>query len=438
MSGTNRLFSAFQSLDSLVDARNRHPSTVPAEICALAADRALDSVASTLASMLPPTTPTAATSRILQTLAALLARLLLAVAPLLSGPRKKNENQGPSVLLDALFGRLVTTILVPLVSNFYQLSLGHLSAVFPCGPAAKSSSRAKKLSFDIRPDALNLLCFVLATLRDLASSSSRKPVLIPGVRSVHETVTLSAVRELAKLYPPLEPAAAEGDEASAPSPPNAVGETHRRGPALPQVPTPPLPSQAHAATDSEGTATQTETQKTAVRAHPPRQQPPRSTRTEQQAPPQPADRVAKLARKDTLWYLCNVLHCAIPDAALGASIPGAQPQPPPPSMLVSSSGTSCDTAAANQMLQEGVCTVLAGMLRGTKPPAAFHAGPGRRARDDPSSDILTNSGEDEQGRNTMMGSKAAVQQVRRRGQLGNVEREMVLAVAEKLWLSQGC
>lgn len=116
------------------------------------------------------------------------------------------------------------------------------------------------------------------------------------------------------------------------------------------------------------------------------------------APPPTADRVQKLARKEALWYLCALLQHTIPRATISA---GARP--------ANSSGAEPNA----DVLRAGIGTVLAGLLRGTARPSGFHV-----------------SGHDE-GR----GCNAAGQNPR--WFLSEVEREMLLAVAENLWLSRG-
>ena len=225
--------------------------------------------------------------------------------------------------------------------------LGNLvtSTLLPLLPAFHALSRAHltalfrpgkgkaQANHDARPDALAFLHATLHTLADLARTQSGRPSPSALLASAHAAVVRAGVRELEALY---APAAAYGD------------------------------------------------------APPPR----RPASGEKQRQRQDDARVEKLARRDALWYLCAVLHAAIPGAALDAG------------------GTSA-------ALREGVCTALAGLLR---PRAGDEDGEGAMGGGP--------VGDRRGGRVQCPGRRG-------RGLLGGVEREMLLAVAEKVWLSQG-
>ena len=376
------------------------------DTCALAAERVLDSLGATVASLLPPSKPTSATCDIFQTLSALLTHFILEVPPLICAPRTK---QTAPDSLDALVGRLVTSVLTPLVSSFYQLSLAYLSSLFLSGTTAKATNRSKKVHYDIRPGALNLLRCALDALQQLATTSSGKPVLVASAQSVHEVVLFSALRQLDELYP-LTPSVEDEHEACAMGLPPDVGGAP---PKFSQLTTPQLPHQAHKATD-KGCPTTKQSEKSAPGAQ-----------QRAQALPERTDRIAKLARKDALWYLCSVLHCAIPGTTLGSTIPGPQ------------AGPSSETAAPHQLLRDAACTVLAALLRRTAPSAKFHVRRPLECRDGDELDHDDLAGLEDKARGCTASVQLRMAMVRGRGLLSNVEREMLLAVAEKLWLTQG-
>ncbi|EKM60405.1 uncharacterized protein PHACADRAFT_82004, partial [Phanerochaete carnosa HHB-10118-sp] len=273
------------------------------------------------------------------------------------------------------------------------------------------SGRLKKGLYDIRPDVLNFLRNALDALQELLLGPG-KPVLTAPIQSAFEALILSAARELEKLYPPLLSAADEPN--SSPTIPSDVGETSRANTPLPQARlSPQLSRHSQVPTPGEKPTSAAKPQ----RAH-------GDARTQAPRPPAAADRIAGLARKDALWYLCSVLHITIPPAALGSSPPPGSPNTglPPPD--------------ASTLLREGVCTVLAGLLRRTVSSPRIHVSRTAPARegDDPSSEVLTEGGEgcsDRGLRESRFRGRLP------RGLLGAVEREMLLAVAERLWLSQG-
>jgi hypothetical protein len=403
-SGSYGLFNAFQALDTLVLAIRQKDSAVSIDTFALAAQHALDSLGSVLSALLSLATAPRETSNIFQTLSIILTNFLLAVPPLLCTPRKK---QGSTEMLDALIDRLLTSVLRPLTSSFHRLSLAHLSAILCAGTTSTTDSRSKKLHYDIRPAALGLLRCALDAMRELAVTFHGNAFLIASVQSVHEAVTLSAARELEKLYPLPEPVECE---VAAETAPNDVGESQCLGPALPQPSPPQIPGQMRGPTN-EGRPTIRQNAEQALCG---------------KAPLQRADHIAKLARKDALWYICSVLHCAIPGTTLAPTITGAHPPPE----------TYSDTTAPNEMLRGGVYTVLAGLLRRTAPPADFHV-QGLQRGDEPECDSSARCGEEGRPLGCSSAIRSRIEMLHSRALGGNVERGMLLAVAEKLWLAQG-
>ncbi|KAF7797820.1 hypothetical protein EIP86_009026 [Pleurotus ostreatoroseus] len=112
--------------------------------------------------------------------------------------------------------------------------------------------------------------------------------------------------------------------------------------------------------------------------------------------PRCPDRAEKLVRADALWYICGVLNLTLPGTA-GEGEQGAN-------------------ANVGRLLQEGVCAALAGVLRRVHDGGhATREGEGDRGREVESA-----------GENETSGMRMSV-----------VEREMVMAVAEAVWLSQG-
>ena len=284
------MLSAFQTLDTLVEARRQRPSIVSTKTCALAANRALNCLSTTLNSLLPPATPTSASSGVMQTLSTLLHRLVLIALPLLS-PSRRNENPASGARTDALVGRLATTVLIPLISSFHPLSLAHLSAVFSTDITARPpSGRSQKAYYDIRPDALNMLRTALDALHQLSLSSSDNPILTSNVQSVFGALTLSAARELAERYPPLWSGKGEQGSCLTARIPSDVGETARASSPLP-----------HAHLQAPQVSRQAQGPAWSEKQKPAHAQAPRSHAAG-------AARTAKLARKDALWYLCSVLQ----------------------------------------------------------------------------------------------------------------------------------
>lgn len=404
------------------------------DVCASAANRALESLAATLDSLLGLPRPTSATSGVIQALTSLLTRFLLASLPVLCSSRKTLDTENSASSLDALFGRLANGILAPAVSCFSRLSSAHLTSIFSPGASSSKASnnkRAQRANHDVRPDALNFVRMTLEALHAYALSASGNRVLIAHVQAVHEALSLCAVREIEKLYRPPPASAAAGGTVRPPAPaaPNAIGETDWEGSSLPQLSSPQLQDPVRRPEPTSSTAGPTEELQgpTSVRANRREPAPGAQSHAEARVPrrrPGPADRIEELARKDALWYLCSVLHCTIPGAALGLSIPEQQEQ----------AGRTCsDTAPPppGEMLRAGVCTVLAGLLRRAPVDVDVHVCGGVGGGEGEGGWIR----DGEEGQEGRRWPRRSVCKGRRL--LGNVEREMLLAVAEKLWLSQG-
>ncbi|GJE94251.1 hypothetical protein PsYK624_104200 [Phanerochaete sordida] len=374
---SNGLMAAFQVLDTLIEARRTEPPGVSTETYALAISRAIDSLAATLASLLPPADPSSATSSVMQTLSDLLRRLVLVALPLIRTPRRSDPATS-CARTDALIGRLSTTVLIPVVTSFYPLSLAHLTTLFSPDITAKSPScRAGKRAFDARPAAASLLHTALTALHELSRGPA--PALTAAAQSARAALTLSAARALAELYDAPATVHAASD----------AGETARAGAPLPRARLPPQLSPCEK--QRPGAAE--------PRSGEPRARPPDTNANARVDAA--AARIAALARKDAMWYLCSVLHATV------APLPGAA------------------NVDADRLLREGVCTVLAGLLRWTAPPRIHvRCATPRRDGDDPDGAQAPREG----GESHARGARAL---------LGAVEREMVLAVAEKVWLSQG-
>lgn len=364
-----------------MDTRPQTPSGIPVDICVLAATRALDALAATLSTCLPPHAPSAATPGILETLSTLLARLLLAVLPLLlpSGFRKTPNaigTQDTRSHLNSLLGHLMTSVLHPLIASFHPSSLAHLTTTLaPDAPKGQPRQPAT----DTRPAALALLRHALAAVQALASANGSA-----ALRAVHGAAALAAVRALEALFPPphaspARPAAPGGPTEAREGDGDGLPFSHPQSRHARTAPAPTstpggAPGARSAGSGAEGAA---------------------HIATSGDA------RIAKLARKDALWYLCSVMHCAIPGLAAGQV-----------------------DQAPDVMLHAAVCTALAGLIRrvGVRPAA-----------------MNTGGGNGSGGAEEHMDGNGRVTGETCRGPVGNgaVEREMLLAVAEKLWLAQG-
>ncbi|KAL1940627.1 hypothetical protein VTO73DRAFT_8062 [Trametes versicolor] len=312
--------------------------------------------------------------------------------------------------VDDILGSVYELLLVPAVRAFVLLSKGHLVACF----AGTSTPRGKKrlddappASPDLRPDVFTLLEGLLAILDDVlpyiappctpvrspGRTSAAALAPIPGSDQVKTMLALECIRELERLYHP------DGDDL-----PNDASDS----PA--QAYSRPAHTPASLAASSSGThAARPGTAPAALpiteRAHP------RAARDLGETASGPAQhggpvrdslragaasasggkaqrgrragrvdagvdaRIAKLARKDAVWWLCAVLDRLLPclpppsvgperETAAAGDDPTAYSGPVP-----AYNGPTGAAAVGADVAHEAVYAALADLLRRTRPRA---------------------------------------------------------------------
>ncbi|KAI0344216.1 hypothetical protein BDW22DRAFT_1140568 [Trametopsis cervina] len=356
-----------------------------------AAERTLQALASCLSLILAPNPRVSLDPGTLSDLAVLLDRLLTTVFRFLyahtinANRRKKRKSlQAPSspheAMLDTLLGILTTSILAPLVSSFYVLSSKHLSAIL---------GTSKYPLCDVRPHALRFLQSAVESLRGVVDLEDRYPSyqrkIASYIQDVYGILLLSAARQLENLYVPCDVARQTTGFIS------------------------------HCSTEEPRAAT---SKPCRFKGH-----------------------IERLARKDSMWYLSSIIQSTTvalaeisePTSTVGlySSSPGSLSTATLPSTAPSSSSTCTSqvpsspdqldgpvhtqaqepdaplktAAASHTLIMEGVCTALSGLLR----PMQYS---------DPRTTI---------DRTTHHCWSSP----------GETEKSMVLAVAEKVWLSLG-
>ncbi|KZT08934.1 uncharacterized protein LAESUDRAFT_566792 [Laetiporus sulphureus 93-53] len=337
LSSTPDLLSTFETLDMLVSSRSGESSAsaIMDESLATSLRHAVDSLGSLLTSLLPPNPVTAGAVDALDAAATLIHRLLIVALSLLVGTPQKQKIKATSrfSIVEDTLRVLTETILVPAIRAFRPLSSAHLSVLL--APRAKKKV-ATKLPSDIRPDLFSLLDRTISALEEFSSLVTRRAAVIFTIRTVKQVVALETVRELQRLY--------AGDHASG-SDANSKSK-----------------STLHDARVS-----------------------------------QTSERMESLIRKDTLWYLCNVLHLVLPLGA-GASVPTPQRD-------------------QDELLDDAIFGALSSVLRRTRTTAHFEGGTA------PPGNII-----DE-------GSRRGTIE-RPTPDMGDVERGVVLALAERVWLGR--
>ena len=365
LSSSSDVLAAFDTLDRLLFIFPSNTSADFKKLVLTAAKRAVGALGDNLVRLLPPNdTPVPASSvDALAALGTLAERLILTVLPIFAKCGHKQTRKSKlaaewnDTALYEILGGITGLLLLPLVRCFAPLSMDFLSALLSTckktkKPPAEPSVGSTPLPTDIRPDAFAMLDKIAAALESFSASAVVGTHSI--VRRIKHVVIVETARELHTLF-----------------------EENRLFVATPQAPAAGVPSPAL----------------------------PRSGRTRGSADRASANpgRLALLARKDTLWYLCSTLQRVL--------ILGVQPRTragdaPPPH-----TGGEQD-----ELLEETLYGMLASLLKtptahGRTPPAAA---------DDVGAAHERSSWRSGCGRG-----------------LSEVEHGMVLAVVERAWLAGG-
>ena len=266
LSASSDVLTAFDTLDRLLFLYPGNTSADFTNLVLAAAKRAVGALGDNLAQLLPPNdvpVPSSAGETI-ASLGILIERLTLAVLPIFTKcPRRQSRTNKDTTAwndfaLYELLGGISGVLLLPLVRSFAPLSTGFLSALLPaCNkrqePSTGSSIGSAPLPTDIRPDAFAMFDKIVSTLESFSASAVTGTDSM--VRRIKHVVIIEAARELHDLYKDDRPSAAS---------------------------------------DMGGPSTATL----------------RSGRTRGPADRASANprRLALLARKDALWYLCSTLQ----------------------------------------------------------------------------------------------------------------------------------
>ncbi|KAI0686472.1 hypothetical protein BC835DRAFT_1379486, partial [Cytidiella melzeri] len=385
------ILASLTPLDALI-ARKDSKSKKDQESILLMTERALAAIAAGFSSVVLPHTGVTPRAEVIDSLATILDRLLTTAFPLCydgSSTTKKTKKRKREVearsdsteKMDALFGRLATTLLVPLVRYFATLSQNCITMILepddiPLKQRRLSGDESRVQPCDVRSHLLAFIQRSVDSLQRLASSysDSKHFELVASIQGIYEALMLSVVSELEDLY-----------------------DAHSNYPLRP--------------------AENVSTNEAAVTAN----SPPDPSPTRQYS-----GIVQKLARKDTLWYLCSLMHLLIPASTtvnglmLAASSTASRciASSSPDIARASSAGSSSDyhiqqglslpsysdrvgAQQRHKLLAEGTCVTLSRILRKMS-TSSNHVRRDRR------------------------GNRVALREV---------ERAMILAVAERLWFS---
>ena len=263
------------SLD-LLDAAALHLGDISKEeheTLYIITERSLATLSTTLTSLITDT-KRQPKPELIDDLAILLGRLLTFVVPKLHHTtgiklkrKRRIETQSRSMKrLDAILGKLATDLLLPLVRSFATHSQTMISVAFapqaapPKNRDQTSHTKSHLVATDLRPHMLSLLQCTTNSLLDLANSfsSSNDDQLVLTIQGIFETVLLAACSAMEDLYT---------------SPSNESDNSRR----------PPYGPLSNSSTLL-------------------------------------VDIPRKLARKDTLWYLCSLMHLLISATATTTSL----------------------------------------------------------------------------------------------------------------------
>lgn len=323
----------------------------------------------------------------LRTLTRLLHHLLTTALPLLSLKPKISRKTGsdPQSAIEPILTEITTQILYPLVRAFAPVSEAYLAALFlESLTSAKGTSRLRSPPpSDLRPEALTL--FRSTTLCLVASSSAF---------GLKESLALDTLRELSKVVVAV-----------------STGETDPE----------PRTRTSHVAPESRPEGIQSSGRR--------------------------GDRVRVLAHKDTLWYLCAVLHIVFNGSPSSAGDSGLD---------VGRQGSAKEGGGKEAWMQSGLLDSLLGILSRCK----HHSPRGKEAKisrkrigkdliregDDIQDgehvneryDTERNATQSEEGPTLKSMNVDGRKKERLRG-CNEVEHEMILAVVEQyLEWSRGC
>lgn len=264
VSTSRSVFAAFDALKNLTDSADE--DTLPAALLAAMTSRAIENLGAFFKSLL---SSESASARMLSTVSTLLSFLLTAILPLfisrLQGKRKVSHDAFLMAALDDILGQFTGQIFIPLIRSFGPLSESYIMNILS---KQHAGSRDDVLvSVDIRSD---LCCLFRQAVSDLDYlSGCAVESLIDNFRSVKACVALESVREMDK-------ACLVRDI-----------ENYKR-----------------MANKTTAHTTKTRTSRTC------------------------ADRISKLAKKDTQWFLCTILHTLFtPSSAPSVASPKSRADP---------------------------------------------------------------------------------------------------------------
>lgn len=356
----------------------------------LTVERALGAAAELLVAQLPPHEQQPNASSLIHALTHIVPRILSTATPLVcrrssstnatatkpkSGTKEKpNGSENHTNAVDRILGILVTSILVPLVRSFAPLSNNQFSTLIlsPQLPKQKRTENAttssssssssstsvprgrSEVTVDIRYDVLGLINSIIEKLGEIGLAQGG--LLVGNIRDLVQCLMLEAIRQLESLFQ---------DESSQGL--KNLGETQ--------------PTTSHHQQPQQDHQEQEHHQHT--RHHH------RSGR----------GRLAKVARKDSLWFLCSIIHLLLSSST---TLSGCSSLSDPPDL---EEGTN------DLLLGEAICTALSGMLR--------------RVRDQDSCQTI--DGDEDWEDAGRVGSEFW----RRYGVIDEVERGMILAIIEK-------
>lgn len=351
------LFAAFDALKHLAEQPEREGEP-HSQLLADATSRALEDLGTYLRSILPPNPPMSSSVEMLKAISTLFSFLTTTILPLFISrlkAKRKATAHGSSVItsVDQILGQLTNLILIPLIRSFGPLSQCYTANIFSAKHAAEGHTT---IILDIRSDISCLLRKAMSDLDHLSTFTTGS--LVANFRSVEERVALECVREMAKVYP------------ASSSKPNMN-------------------------TDSASSAITVHTAKISRPL---------------------ADRIDKLAKKDTLWYMCSVLHLIFSPSLVPISI--------------TSRGYESSPSTENHLLEDAMLTGLSSFLRRDYTCTGFSR------RSSPNH----NTGHDMNGTSTpcQCGSGAENGKLRVKCScqtvFDDVEYGMILAVVEKAWL----
>lgn len=248
------VFSSFEALRTLTDYSDHDPDSLRISLLTATANQALENLAQLLERQVSVQLPSSNSVQMLRAISTLMSYLLTIVLPLFTsrlGARRKATSEDSMIMnaVDEILGRLTTLLLIPVIRSFAPLSKQFFVNVFP---SKHATGGGDAMAPDVRPD---LCCLLKKALSDLDLLSSVAPTsLVPVFFGLKERVALEAVREMENMYPERKPA----------TPDNVMDALHAANATTPILASKPDISYT--------------------------------------------DRVNALSQKDSVWYLCSILH----------------------------------------------------------------------------------------------------------------------------------